>query len=256
LPRIRALIVDDEPIARRGIRKLLETQNHVEIVGERSNGLEAVAAIQDLSPNLVLLDVQMPEMDGFEVIEAVGAESMPAVVFVTAYDKYALRAFDVHAVDYLLKPFDPERFRSALDHATASLERRAGDGLGEKLRQLLEEHRPARKPLERLVVRSGGRIFFLDVAEIDFIEAADNYVDLHIGKRSHLVRQTLGHLEARLDPDQFVRIRHSTIVNLRRIKELRPSPGGEYDVVLVTGQVLESSRRYRKRLSAVLDDRL
>jgi len=256
VPRIRALIVDDEPIARRGIRKQLETQRDVEIVGECSNGLDAVAAIQDLSPNLVFLDVQMPEMDGFEVIDAVGPENMPAVVFVTAYDKYALRAFDVHAVDYLLKPFDHERFRSALDHATAALEPRASGDLEERIRRLLEAHRSARKHLDRLVVRSAGRIFFLDVAEIDFIEAADNYVDLHTGKRSHLIRQTLGHLEERLDPGQFVRIRHSTIVNLRKIKELRPSPGGEYEVVLVTGQVLESSRRYRRKLAAILDDRL
>lgn len=254
MARIRALIVDDEPIARRGIRIQLETQPQIEIIGECANGLEAVAAIQEQSPHLVFLDVQMPEMDGFEVIEAVGVENMPAVVFVTAYDKYALRAFEVHAVDYLLKPFDHERFLGALDHATASIDRRATGELGDKLRVLLEEHRPARKYLERLVVKSGGRIFFLDVAEIDFIEAADNYVELHFGKRSHLIRQTLSHLEARLDPDRFVRIRHSTIVNLRRIKELRPSSGGEYDVLLLSGEVLESSRRYRKKLAAILDE--
>jgi len=254
MARIRALIVDDEPIARRGIRLQLETQPQIEIIGECANGLDAVAAIEERSPNLVFLDVQMPEMDGFEVIQAVGVEKMPAVVFVTAYDKYALRAFEVHAVDYLLKPFDHERFMSALDHATASIDRRATGDLGEKLRMLLEEHRPARKHLERLVIKSGGRIFFLNVAEIDFIEAADNYVELHSGKRSHLIRQTLSNLEARLDPDQFVRIRHSTIVNLRRIKELRPSPGGEYDVVLLSGEVLESSRRYRRKLAAILEE--
>ena len=252
--RTRALIVDDEPIARRGIRIQLEGHPRIQVVGECSNGLEAVAAIQELSPSLVFLDVQMPEMDGFEVIETIGSENMPAVIFVTAYDKYALRAFEVHAVDYLLKPFDEERFSSALDHAMAAIDRRTTGELGEKLRMLLEERRPRTKYLERLVVKSGGRIFFLDAAEIDFIEAADNYVDLHVGKRSHLIRQTLTHLEGRLDPDRFVRIRHSTIVNLRRIKELRPSSGGEYEIVLLSGEVLESSRRYRKKLSTILDD--
>ena len=253
MARIRALIVDDEPIARRGIRKQLEAQPQIEILKECVNGLEAVAAIEELSPDLVFLDVQMPEMDGFEVIEAVGADNMPAVVFVTAYDTYALRAFEVHAVDYLLKPFDEERFCKALDHARAFLDRRGGGDLGDKLRALLEEHRPARKYLERLVVKSGGRIFFLDVADIDFIEAADNYAELHFETRSHLIRQTLSHLETRLDPERFVRIRHSTIVNVRRIKELRPSTGGEYELLLLSGEVLESSRRYRKNLAAILD---
>ena len=254
MAKIRALIVDDEPIARRGVRLQLEAHPQIEIVRECANGLEAVAAIQELSPNLVFLDVQMPEMDWFEVIQAVGVEQMPAVVFVTAYDTYAIRAFEVHAVDYLLKPFDRERFSVALDHAISHIERRATGDLGEHLQALLEERRPGRKSLERLVVKSAGRIFFLDVAEIDWIEAADNYVELHVGKRSHLVRQTLGHLESRLDADQFVRIRHSTIVNVRKIKELRPSSSGEYDVVLLSGEVLASSRRYRKKLAAILED--
>lgn len=254
MTKIRALIVDDEPIARRGIRLQLETQPHIEIIGECVNGLEAVAAIQEHSPNLVFLDVQMPEMDGFEVIQAVGFEQMPTVVFVTAYDQYAIRAFEVHAVDYLLKPFDRERFCSALDHAISHIERRATGDLREQLLALLEQHHPGRRYLERLVVKSAGRIFFLAVAEIDWIEAADNYVELHVGKQSHLVRQTLSHLETRLDPNQFVRIRHSTIVNVRKIKELRPSTSSEYDVVLHSGEVLASSRRYRKNLSAILNE--
>lgn len=254
MAKIRALIVDDEPIARRGIRLQLEEQPQIEIIGECVNGLEAVAAIQEHSPNLVFLDVQMPEMDGFEVIQAVGFEQMPTVVFVTAYDQYAIRAFEVHAVDYLLKPFDRERFANALDHAKSHIERRATGDLREQLLALLEEHQAGRRHLERLVVKSAGRIFFLDVAEIDWIEAADNYVELHVGKQSHLVRQTLSHLETRLDSNQFVRIRHSTIVNVRKIKELRPSTGGEYDVVLHSGEVLASSRRYRKKLAAILDD--
>jgi two-component system LytT family response regulator len=254
MTRIRALIVDDEPIARRGIRVQLEAEPEVQIVGECGNGLEAVAAIHEQAPDLVFLDVQMPEMDAFEVIHAVGVERMPTVVFVTAYDQYAIRAFEVHAVDYLLKPFDRERFCNALAHARAHIERRTGTALDERLRALLEQHRPGRTHLERLVVKSSGRVFFLDVAEIDWIEAADNYAELHVGKRSHLVRQTLGHLEQRLDPGQFVRIRHSTIVNLRKIKEFVPGASGEYDVVLHTGEVLASSRRYRKNLAAILSD--
>jgi len=253
LAAIRVLIVDDEPLARRGIRLHLEQQPGFEIVGECGNGLEAVAAIQDRAPDLVFLDVQMPEMDGFQVIEAVGIEQMPAVVFVTAYDAYAIRAFDVHAVDYLLKPFDRERFLQALDHARSQL-LGVPRNLGAQLRALLHEHLGGRKHLERLVIRSGGRIFFLEVATVDWIEAADNYAELHVGKQSHLVRHTLASLEARLDPEHFVRIRHSTIVNVRKVKELRPSSSGEYDVVLQSGAVLESSRRYRKKLTAILED--
>jgi two-component system LytT family response regulator len=238
---IRALIVDDEPIARRGIRLHLASFPQVEIVGECCNGLEAVAEIQEHAPDLVFLDVQMPEMDGFEVIQTVGVEQMPAVIFVTAYDAYAIRAFDVHAVDYLLKPFDGDRFRQALEHARSNIERRVPLNVGEQLRAVLEEHLAGRKHLERSVVKSAGRIFFLYVAEIDWMEAADNYAELHVGKQCHLVRQTLGSLEARLDPQRFVRIRHSTIVNLSQVKELRPSSGGEYHVVL-------HSRIERRRL--------
>ena len=250
---IRVLIVDDEPLARRGIRLQLEPHPEFEIVGECGNGLEAVAAIQEQAPHLVFLDVQMPEMDGFQVIEAVGVEHMPAVIFVTAYDAYAIRAFDVHALDYLLKPFDRERFLQALDHARSQMTL-APRNLGAQLRALLHAHLGGRKHLERLVVRSGGRIYFLEVAAVDWIEAADNYAELHVGKQSHLVRHTLASLEARLDPEQFVRIRHSTIVNVRKVKELRPSSSGEYDVVLQSGAVLESSRRYRKKLAAILED--
>jgi two-component system LytT family response regulator len=191
----------------------------------------------------------MPEMDGFEVIEAIGVEQMPRVIFVTAYDQYTLRAFEVHALDYLLKPFDRERFLKALNHARSSLER--GE-FNRQLIRLLDDHLTTRKPLERLVIKSGGRIYFLNVEEVDWIEAADNYVELHVGRESHLLRETISGLAARLDSSQFLRIRHSTMVNLERVKELRPLFRGEYLIVLQDGTELTSSRRYRKNLDAIL----
>jgi two-component system, LytTR family, response regulator len=249
MPKIRVLIVDDEPIARRGIVQQLKGEPEVEIVGECADGMEAVAAIKAKSPDLVFLDVQMPEMDGFEVIEAVGVERMPRVIFVTAYDQYALRAFEVHALDYLLKPFDRDRFVKALDHARSSLQR--GE-FNRQLIRLLDDRLAARKPLERLVIKAGGRIYFLNVEEVDWIEAADNYVELHVGRESHLLRETISGLAARLDPARFLRIRHSTIVNIERVKELRPLFRGEYLIVLRDGTELTSSRRYRKNLDAIL----
>jgi two-component system LytT family response regulator len=246
---ILVLIVDDEPIARRGVRLQLKGEPDIEIIGECANGLEAVAAIQKFTPDLVFLDVQMPEMDGFEVIEAIGVERMPRVVFVTAYDQYTLRAFEIHALDYLLKPFDRERFLKALNHARSSLER--GE-INRKLIRLLDDRLASRKPLERLVIKSGGRIYFLNVEEVDWIEAADNYVELHVGRESHLLRETISGLAARLNPEQFLRIRHSTIVNLERVKELRPLFRGEYLIILRDGTELTSSRRYRKNLDAIL----
>ena len=249
MPKIRVLIVDDEPIARRGIGQQLKGEPEVEIVGECADGMEAVAAIKTKSPDLVFLDVQMPEMDGFEVIEAVGVERMPRVIFVTAYDQYTLRAFEVHALDYLLKPFDRDRFMKALNHARSSLQR--GE-FNRQLIRLLDDRLAARKPLERLVIKSGGRIYFLNVEEVDWIEAADNYVELHVGRESHLLRETISGLAARLDPARFLRIRHSTIVNIERVKELRPLFRGEYLIVLRDGTELTSSRRYRKNLDAIL----
>jgi two-component system LytT family response regulator len=249
---IRTLIVDDEPIAREGVRVQLAKLPGVEVVAECGNGLEAVAAIRELAPDLVFLDVQMPGMDGFEVVEAVGAARMPAVIFVTAYDKYALQAFEVSAVDYLLKPFDAERFQKAFGRARDQLQKRDLDSVRETLHSLLEGVRPARKYLERFVVKAGGRIFFLQAAEIDWIEAADNYVSLHAGRETHLIRETLTALEAKLNPEDFIRVRHSAIVNVKRIRELHPLFKGEYQILLQGGARLTSSRRYRDRLSGLL----
>jgi two-component system LytT family response regulator len=252
--KIRTLIVDDEPIAREGLRVQLAKDSRVEIVAECGNGLEAVTAIQGLLPDLVFLDVQMPGMDGFEVVEAIGAEAMPAVVFVTAHDKYALQAFDVSAVDYLLKPFDAERFQKAFQRARDQIQKRDVASVNKTLRSLLESIRPSRKYLERFVVKSSGRIFFLQVDEIDWLEASDNYVSLHTGRETHLIRETLTALEAKLNPEDFIRIRHSAIVNIKRISELHPLFKGEYQILLQSGATLTSSRRYRNRIAELLGE--
>lgn len=248
MQKIRTVIVDDEPLARRGIRAQLEEENDVEVIAECGDGREAVARIRELEPDLVFLDVQMPELDGFGVVEALGARRLPALIFVTAYDRYALRAFEVHALDYLLKPFDPERFVKALGRARAQIERRSISDLSNRLQSLIDDLKTNQKYAERLVVKSAGRIFFLGVEEIDWIEAADNYVRLHAGRDAHLLRETMNSLEGRLDPAQFLRIHRSTILNVRRIKELHPLFRGEYEVVLRDGTRLASGRGYRNRL--------
>jgi two-component system LytT family response regulator len=250
----RVVIADDEPIAREGIRTQLKKQPAFEVVAECANGLEAVEAIRELAPDLVFLDVQMPELDGFGVVHAIGADRMPAVVFVTAYDAFALQAFEVSAVDYLLKPFDDERFHRAVQRATRQLDRRSVSDMGKQLESLTRVLTGGTKPLERIVVRSGGRIFFLNVAEIYWIKSADNYVELHLRKESHLLRETLNALEVKLEPRTFIRIRRSAMVNVDHVKELRPGFNGEYTIVLENGCLLESSRRYRKNLAPILGE--
>jgi two-component system LytT family response regulator len=249
---VSVLIVDDEPLARDGVRLHLELESDFEVVGEAGSGEEAVALIQDLSPDLVFLDVQMPGIDGFGVIEAVGAEQMPVTIFVTAYDQFALKAFDAHALDYLLKPFDAERFRAAVTRAREQLRaRRLGEFEGQ-LAALLGELRGKREFLERIVVRSGGRILILRVDDIDWLEAASNYVRIHASGRQYLLRETMSNLEARLDPARFVRIHRSTMVRLDRIRELEPLFQGDYVLILEDGTRLTSSRGYRDRLQAML----
>ncbi len=252
MEKIRTVIVDDEPLARRGIRAQLKNEKDIEIISECRNGQEAVKAIESQAPALVFLDVQMPELDGFEVVEAIGIEQMPAVIFVTAYDRYALRAFEVHALDYLLKPFDDERFATALERARRQIKQKNIDELSRRLQGLLDDLQSRRKYVERLVVKSAGRILFLSVAEIDWIEAADNYVRLHAGRESHLLRETMNSLEKKLDPDQFLRVHRSRIVNARKIKELQPLFRGEYDIMLRNGTRVESGRGYRDRLQKLL----
>jgi two-component system, LytTR family, response regulator len=246
--KIRTLIVDDESLARDRLRQLLQLESEIEIVGECADGVAAVEAIRQSAPELIFLDIHMPELDGFGVLEAIEVEPMPVVVFVTAHDKFALRAFEVHAVDYLLKPFDRERFSTALRHALEHVKHREDNALAQRQLALLNELKPAPKLADRLAVKSGGRVVFIKTIDIDWIDAAHNYVELHAGKESHLLRQTLDALEARLSPEQFVRISRSTIVNLERIKELQPLFHGEYSVTLHNGVRLTLSRRYRNKL--------
>lgn len=250
---IRALVVDDEPLARERIRTLLADEADIEVVAECGDGVEAVRAIEELDPDLVFLDVQMPEVDGFEVLEAIGPDRAPVVVFVTAYDEYAIRAFDVHALDYLLKPFDRERFEEAVGRARASVRARAGVDR-EKLARLLDELREERRYLERIVVKTAGRVVFLAVDEIDWIGGAGNYIELHAGGRKHLVRDTLKAMESKLDPDTFVRVHRSHIVNLDRVRAMEPWFHGEYVLTLEDGTELRASRTYSDRLRRFLDN--
>ena len=248
MEKIRAIIVDDEPLSRRGIRAHLKEERDVLIIAECGNGREAVRVIEEQAPDLIFLDVQMPELDGFGVLAAINVEVMPAIIFVTAYDQYALRAFEVHALDYLLKPFDTERFSRALERARAQIERRSISDLSHRLQSLIDDLKTNQKYTERLVIKSAGRIFFLGVEEIDWVEAADNYVCLHTGSDTHLLRETMNSLESRLDPAEFLRVQRSTMINVRRIKELHPLFRGEYEIVLLDGTRLASGRGYRDRL--------
>jgi two-component system LytT family response regulator len=261
-PPIRTLIADDEPAGREGISHLLRDDPDVVVASVCATGREAAAAIVAQTPDLVFLDVQMPELDGFGVLRAVGRERLPAVVFVTAYDSYALRAFDVHAVDYLLKPFTDERFREALERAKRLVRQERLSEMSGRLALLLDTYvaaPPAGPPataagpyLERLVIKSGGRVTLLRAADIEWIDADGDYVRIHVGKTWHLLRETMKHLEAQLDPARFVRIHRSTIVNLERIRELQPFFRGEYVVVLHSGVTLKLSRGYRDHLETTL----
>ena len=251
-PRIRVLLVDDEPLAREMLREMLQGDPSVEIVGESCNGLEALEAIRAESPDLIFLDVQMPEVGGFEVLTSLGKEKLPYVIFVTAYDKYAVRAFEVQALDYLLKPFDQERFDVSWQRAKAQMQRDRDGVTDQRILALLEEMKAGNKYLERLVIKAGGRIYFLETGEIDWIEAEGNYVSVHSARKSHLLRETISSLEAQLDPKKFVRIHRSSIVRLDFIQELQPWFHGEYRVILQDGTQLTLSRNHRDKLQEAL----
>src|SRR5215471_5192983 len=251
--RIKTIIVDDEPLARDRLRSLIAIQPDIDVVAECANGLDAVAAIRAEKPDLVFLDIQMPEMDGFAVLESIGPADMPVIVFVTAYDSYAIKAFEVHAMDYLLKPFDRGRFEDSLSRARVTIRQGKFGDLSRQLMSLLQTARSTEaqsdRGVDRLVLKSGGRVFFLRVEEIDWIEAAGNYVRLHAGKETHLMRESMNSIEERLDRTRFIRIHRSTIVNIERVKELRPLFHGDYEVMLEDGARVTLSRSYRDRLS-------
>lgn len=248
---IRALIVDDEPLARQGIRVRLEREPDIEVIGEAEDGPSAVDAILRLRPDLLFLDIQMPGFDGFEVLARVAHTYVPTVVFVTAYDQHALRAFAVHALDYLLKPIAHRRFKESLRRARTQLARHDEPAAVERLRGLVEEREapPERSAFAvRFTVRDGDRFILLRTADIDWIESAANYLRLHVGAKAYQLRMTMAEVEGKLDPHQFARIHRSAVVNLDRVASINPNWQGEYDVLLTSGVRLRLSRSYRDRL--------
>ncbi|HEX8265646.1 MAG TPA: response regulator [Pyrinomonadaceae bacterium] len=268
--KIRALIVDDEPLARQALLVMLNNDPQMEVIGECRNGREAVKAIREQLPDIVFLDIQMPGMDGFEVIEQVGVNSMPVTVFVTAFDKHALRAFEAHALDYLLKPFDRERFNNALSRAKTIIRQQKLDKMSESLFAVVNDMKfaaesssqsgnrnpaapGAGEPIDRVAIKSRGRVYFLKTEEIDWVEGAGDYLSLHAGSQSHLIRESMGNFYAKLDPQKFLRIHRSAIVNIERIKDIRPLFKGEYDITLTNGKRLNSSKSYRHHLQKLID---
>ena len=249
---IRTLIVDDESLARERIRDMLASDLQIEVVGDCANGQDAIAAIKLLLPDLVFLDVEMPGIDGFGVLEAISSERLPTIIFVTAYDQYAVRAFEVFALDYLLKPFDQERFDKALRRAKAQLSIEQNDALNQRILNALEAIKTRPVHLERLVIKMNGHVFFIKAEEIDWLEAEGNYVRLHAGKESYLLRDTISALESQLDPKRFIRVHRSAIVNIDRITELQPWFHGEYRIILREGVQLTLSRTYREKLHDLL----
>jgi len=254
--RIRALVVDDEPLARAMIREMLEGDSEVEIVGECVNGLEAVEAIKSSAPDIVFLDIQMPEIGGFDVLASLDPNAHPYVIFVTAYDQYAVRAFEVHALDYLLKPFDRERFEGAWQRAKAQIKLNRTSRRDQDIIALLEELKAGPRYLERLVIKNGGRVFFLHVQDVHCIEAEGNYVRVYDNQKGYLLRETISSLEEQLDPKQFLRIHRSAIVKIDRIKEMQPWFHGEYRIIMENGKQLALSRNYRSNLQEAVGNGL
>lgn len=251
MKKIRTLIVDDEPLARSRIRDLLSGDDDLMVIGECSDGDQAIISILQHKPDLVFLDIQMPERDGFEVISVVGKENMPEVIFVTAFDEYALRAFDVYAIDYLLKPYTEARFRQALERTKEQLSKDNKPGADERLLALLESIKPAQDYLKRITVNTRGRLSFLETNKIDWVKAEGNYARLYVGPDTFHLRETISNLETQLDRAQFIRINRSTIVNINYIKELQQLFHGDYKVLLQDGTELTLSRRFRHRLPRI-----
>lgn len=270
--KIRAVIVDDESLAREVLSLMLKDDSEMELIAECRNGREAVQVIRKQSPDIVFIDVQMPGMDGFQVIEEIGVEKMPVTVFVTAYDKYALRAFTAHALDFLLKPFDHDRFNMTLERAKALVRQQEFAVMNEKLFALINDMKALagkpiseadndkpkdtnyKEPIDRVAIKSSGRIYFLKTEEIDWVEGSGDYLSLHVGNKSHLIRETMGDFYAKLDSRKFLRIHRSTIVNIERIKDIQPLFKGEYIITLTSGIKLKSSRGYCRQLQTLLDE--
>jgi two-component system LytT family response regulator len=244
--KLRTLIVDDEPLARQGIRLLLQAEPDIEIVGECASGAEALDFIRSHPPALMFLDVQMPQLDGFGLLAALAPGEMPVVIFVTAYDQHALKAFDVSATDYLLKPFKAARFREALQRARQQLQSRDVGKLNQQLQALLGAVKPESAYPSHLSIKAGERTAFIKVSDLDYVEAAANYVILHVGTQNHILRETLTNLESRLAPRVFLRVHRSVIVNLQRVSGVKPTPRGEHLVVLKNGKELPLTRGVRE----------
>jgi two-component system LytT family response regulator len=254
---VSTVIADDERLARQKLLVLLNSEPHVKVVAECQDGRQTVAAIRNLRPDLLLLDIQMPDLDGFQVLREIPLEEMPVVIFTSAYDQYAVRAFEANALDYLLKPFDQERLHHAVEKARSELRKAHDREITHRILNLLSQVKsgpPASaEPDSRLVIKANGRVVFLDLDSIEWVEAAANYVRLNVGKDSYLHRETISRVSERLDANHFVRIHRSTIVNVRKIKELIPVNSGEYVVVLKSGRELSCSRGYRAALQGIVE---
>ncbi|HWW15649.1 MAG TPA: LytTR family DNA-binding domain-containing protein [Candidatus Dormibacteraeota bacterium] len=253
---LRTIIADDERLARKKLRILLSSEPGIEIVAECSDGKETLTALGARKPDLLLLDVQMPDMDGFGVLRAIPPDEMPVVIFTTAYDQYAVKAFETHALDYLLKPFDRDRLHSAINRARVEFLRSRDRETTSRILDFLTQNKPEPQVDRRLAFKSGGRVVFLDLDEIDWLSAAANYVTLRVGAESYLLREGIGHISERLDPKKFVRIHRSTIVNVKKIKQVEPVNSGEFIVVLKDGKELSCSRGYRAGLQQLIDKNL
>lgn len=252
--KFRTLIVDDMLLARKRLRRVLSKDSEIEIVGECADGKEAVEAVRELKPDLMFLDVQMPETDGFQAMAEIGVENAPVTVFVTAFDHFALKAFEVHALDYLLKPFDVERLKKTVERAKELIRNRETDNPADKrLIALLKDIKNEPKYLKRLTVRSRGKTVFVAVDDIDYIEAEGNYLSVQTGKEAHLIRSAMHQFENRLDPEKFARIHRSTIINIDRVKEMHPLFNGDQSVIMKNGKELVLSRNYRDRLKDLLE---
>ena len=254
---VRTVIADDERLARQKLLLLLESEPMVKVVAECQDGRQTLSAIRSLRPDMLLLDIQMPDLDGFQVLSEISPDEMPVVIFTSAYDQYAIRAFEANALDYLLKPFDQERLHHAMERARAELRKDRDREITHRILSLLSQVRsitpPAPELDSRLVIKANGRVVFLDLDSIEWVEAAANYVRLNVGKESYLFRETISRISERLDANHFVRIHRSTIVNVRKIKELIPVNSGEYVVVLKSGRELSCSRGYRSALQGIVE---